>query len=32
MPPLAFLRCLGKAVLKHAANLAGFGLADKEIE
>jgi len=28
MRPLAFLKCLGKAVLKQAANLAGFGLGD----
>lgn len=28
MRPLAFLKCLGKAALKQAANLAGFGLAD----
>jgi serine/threonine-protein kinase len=28
MRPLAFLRCLGKAALKQAANMAGFGLAE----
>jgi hypothetical protein len=28
MRPLAFLKCLGKAALKHAVNLAGFGLGD----
>jgi AcrR family transcriptional regulator len=28
MRPLGFLKCLGKAALKQAANLAGFGLAD----
>ena len=32
MRPPAFLKCLGKAALKQAANMAGFGLADKEIE
>ena len=26
MPPLAFLKCLGKAAVKQAANMAGFGL------
>ncbi len=28
MGPLALLKCLGKAAVKQAANLAGFGLAD----
>ncbi len=28
MRPLAFLKCLGKAALNQAANLAGFGLGD----
>ncbi len=28
MRPLAFLKCFGKAALKHAANLAGLGLGD----
>src|ERR1700688_4701633 len=28
MRPLAFLQCLGKAALKQAANLAGFGLGN----
>jgi hypothetical protein len=28
MRPLAFLKCLGKGVLKQAANRAGFGLGD----
>ncbi len=32
MRPLAFLKCLGKAALKQAAKMTGFGLIDKEIE
>src|SRR5437762_3313938 len=28
MRPLAFLKCLGKAALKQAAKMAGFGLAE----
>src|SRR5947208_3215479 len=28
MRPLAFLKCLGKAVLKQALNVAGLGLGD----
>ena len=32
MRPLAFLMYLDKAAIKQAAKMAGFGLADKEIE